>query len=248
MFHFFTQNHKTVEQRNNENVKDFSQLEKKLNLEFKNRDLLVQAFCHRSYLNENPDFKLSHNERLEFLGDAVLELVVTEWLYKNYPERPEGELTNWRAALVNAKILAEVAKKLGFNEFLLLSRGEQKEVGKARLYILANTFEALIGAIYLDQGYGACQKFIQKNLLVKLPEIIAKGLYKDPKSRFQEEAQERLKITPVYRVLEEWGPDHAKHFVVGVFLEKEMIAKGEGSSKQEAEEAAAKKALKVKGW
>lgn len=229
-------------------MKDFLKLEKKLNLKFKNKDFLIQAFCHRSYLNENPDFELDHNERLEFLGDAVLELVVTQWLYENYPGEPEGELTNWRAALVNAKMLAEVAQDSGFNDFLLLSRGEQKELGKARFYILANIFEAFIGAIYLDQGYKVCQDFIKKYLLVKLPNIIEKGLHKDPKSRFQEEAQEGLKITPTYKVLEEWGPDHAKHFIVGVFLGQEMVAKGEGSSKQEGEEEAAKEALKIKGW
>jgi ribonuclease III len=229
-------------------VKDFSILEKKLNLKLKNKDLLIQAFCHRSYLNENPDFYLEHNERLEFLGDAVLELVVTEELYKKYPKKSEGELTNWRAALVNAKMLAETAKNLGFNDFLLLSRGEAKETGKARQYILANTFEALIGAIYLDQGYKTCQDFIKKYLIVKLPEIIEKGLFKDSKSRFQEEAQERVGITPSYKVLEEWGPDHAKHFIVGVFLGQELVAKGEGSSKQEAEEEAAKAALEIKNW
>lgn len=229
-------------------MKDFAKLGKRLNLKFKNKDLLAQAFCHRSYLNENPNFGLPHNERLEFLGDAVLELVVTEWLYENYPMKPEGELTNWRAALVNAKMLAEVAKSLDFNDSLLLSKGEQKELGKARSYILANTFEALIGAIYLDKGYKDCRRFIGENLLIKLPEIIEKGLHKDPKSHLQEEAQERLKITPVYRVLEEWGPDHTKHFVVGIFLGKEQVARGEGSSKQEAEEKAAKEALKIKGW
>jgi ribonuclease III len=229
-------------------VKDFTLLEKKLNLKFKNQDLLIQAFCHRSYLNENPDFYLEHNERLEFLGDAVLELVVTEELYKNYPKKPEGELTNWRAALVNAKQLAEVAKELGFNDFLLLSRGEAKETGKARQYILANAFEALIGALYLDQGYKVCQDFIKKHLIKKLPEIIEKELFKDAKSRFQEEAQERVGITPTYKVLKEWGPDHAKHFVVGVFLDKELVAEGEGSSKQEAEEEAAKNGLEAKGW
>lgn len=229
-------------------VKDFSTLEKKLNLKFKNKDFLIQAFCHRSYLNENPDFYLDHNERLEFLGDAVLELVVTEYLYQKYPEKPEGELTNWRAALVNAKILGDLAKDLGFNDFLLLSRGEEKELGKARQYILANTFEALIGAIYLDQGYKACQKFVKEYLVKKLPEIIEKGLFKDAKSRFQEEAQERVGITPTYKVLEEWGPDHAKHFIVGVFLNEELVAKGEGSSKQEAELEAAKRALEIKGW
>ncbi len=230
-------------------MKNFAILEKKLQLEFKNRDLLIEAFCHRSYLNEHPDFPLSHNERLEFLGDAVLELIVTEYLYKKYPEKNEGELTNWRAALVNAKILGELAKELGFNDFLLLSKGEEKETGKARLYILANTFEALIGAIYLDQGYEITKNFVEKNLIEKkLPEIIEKGLFKDPKTKFQEEAQERMKITPTYKVLEEWGPDHAKHFIVGVFLGDELVAKGEGTSKQEAEEEAAKNALKIKGW
>jgi ribonuclease-3 len=229
-------------------MKDFSKLEKELDLKFKNKDLLIQAFCHRSYLNENPEFYLSNNERLEFLGDAVLELVITENLYKNYPKKPEGELTNWRASLVNAKILSAIAKDLGFNDFLLLSKGEQKELGKARQYILANALEAFIGSLYLDQGYKTTEKFIDKNITVKLPEIIEKGLFKDTKSRFQEEAQERAGITPNYKVLEEWGPDHVKHFIVGVFLGKELAAKGEGFSKQEAEERAAKNALEIKGW
>jgi ribonuclease-3 len=229
-------------------VRDFSILENKLNIKFNNKDFLIQAFVHRSFLNENPDFYLPHNERLEFLGDAVLELVVTEYLYQNYPQKSEGELTNWRSALVNSKELAKIARNLGFNDFLLLSKGEAKETGKARQYILANTFEAFIGAIYLDQGYQVCQEFIKKHLIKELPEIIEKGLYKDAKSRFQEEAQERLKITPTYKILEEWGPDHAKHFIAGVFLGKQLIAKGQGSSKQEAEEEAAKNALEVKGW
>jgi ribonuclease-3 len=229
-------------------MKDFSKLEEKLNLKFKNKDLLIEAFCHRSYLNENPDFYLPHNERLEFLGDAVLELVVTEYLYKKYPKKSEGELTSWRAALVNAKMLSKIANQFDFNEFLLLSKGEEKEKGKARMYILANAFEALIGAIYLDQGYEACKNFIEKNLIKELPEILEKKLYKDPKSRFQEEAQERVGITPTYKVLNEWGPEHAKHFLVGVFLKDELVAKGEGTSKQEAEEEAAENALKIKGW
>ena len=229
-------------------MKDFSLLEKKLNLTFKNKDFLIQAFVHRSYLNENPDFYLPHNERLEFLGDAVLELIVTQYLYQKYPKKSEGELTNWRAALVNARQLSEIAKDLDFNDFLLLSRGEAKELGKARQYILANTFETLIGAIYLDQGYQACEDFIKKYLTVKLPEIIEKGLFKDAKSRFQEEAQERVGITPSYQVLEEWGPDHAKHFIIGVFFGENLVAKGEGSSKQEAEEEAAKEALAIKNW
>ena len=229
-------------------MKDFSPLEKKLNLPFKNKDLLIQAFVHRSYLNENPDFYLTHNERLEFLGDAVLELVVTEYLYKKYPKKAEGGLTNWRAALVNAKQLSKIAQNLGFNDFLLLSQGETKETGKSRQYILANTFEALIGAIYLDQGYKKAEEFIEKKLIKELPEIIRRGLDRDAKSHFQEEAQEIVGITPTYQVLKEWGPEHAKHFIIGVFLDKELVAKGEGSSKQEAEEAAAKNALEIKNW
>lgn len=226
---------------------DFAKLEQKLNIEFKNKDLLKQAFCHRSYLNENPSFLLEHNERLEFLGDAVLELVITEYLYRKY-RQPEGELTNWRAALVNYQSLARMADKLGFEDYLLLSRGEAKDTGKARQYILANALEAFLGALYLDQGLEKSRDFIERNLVKELPRILKEGLHKDSKSLFQEQAQERVKITPTYQVLKEWGPDHAKSFVIGVFLEEELVAEGEGSSKQEAEEVAAKKALTVKGW
>lgn len=229
-------------------MKDFSNLEKKLGIKFKNKALLTQAFIHRSYLNENPNFKLEHNERLEFLGDAILELVVTEELYQKYPKKSEGELTNWRAALVNAKMLAKIADILDLNDFLLLSRGEAKELGKARQYILANTIEAFIGALYLDQGYNPCKRFIKKYLIKELSDIIKKGLHKDAKSRFQEESQEKGGITPTYKVLEEQGPDHAKHFLIGVFLDEDLIAKGDGFSKQEAEEAAAKNALEMKRW
>ncbi len=229
-------------------MNDFSELENKLSIVFKNKDLLTQAFIHRSYLNENPQIGLGNNERLEFLGDAVLELVVTEYLYGKYPDKPEGELTSWRAALVNTKMISSAAAKIGFGDFLLLSRGEAKEDGKSRQYILANTFEAFIGSLYLDQGYAPCCAFIKNNLLGYLPEIIDKKLYKDAKSRFQEVAQEVAKITPSYQVLEEQGPDHAKHFLVGVYLGKELVAKGGGYSKQEAEEATAKKAMEVKGW
>ncbi len=229
-------------------MKNLSLLEKKLNLKFKNKDLLTQAFVHRSFLNENPDFKLSHNERLEFLGDAVLEHVVTEYLFLNYPEKSEGVLTSWRAALVNSKILARIAQNLSFNNFILLSQGELQETGKARQYILADAFEAFIGSLYLDQGLNSCKDFIKKHLLKELPYIIKNGLFKDAKSHFQEKAQERAGITPTYNVLKEWGPDHAKHFIVGVFLGKDLVAKGEEFSKQEAEEKAAKEALKVKGW
>ena len=229
-------------------MNDFSTFEKRLGLNFKNKDLLTQAFVHRSYLNENPNFHLNQNERLEFLGDAVLELVVTEELYKKYPEKAEGDLTNWRAALVNAKMLTSVAEELGFNEFLLLSRGETKELGKARAYILANTFEALIGAIYLDSGYTPAEKFIKKYLIKNLSEIIKTGSYRDSKSYFQEKAQDMVGITPVYKVMREWGPDHQKSFTVGVFLANELVAEGEGSSKQEAEEQAAKAGLEAKEW
>ena len=229
-------------------MEDLSDLEKKLDIKFRDKDLLTQAFCHRSYLNENPDFYLENNERLEFLGDAVLELVITEHLYKKYPKKPEGELTNWRASLVNAKMLSEIAKGLEFNDFLLLSRGETKETGKARQYILANAFEAFVGALYLDQGYKPCQEFIKKHLIKRLSEIIEKGLFKDAKSHFQEKAQEVTGFTPTYSVLEEWGPDHAKNFTIGVFLGKELVAKGKGSSKQEAEEAAAEEGIKAKNW
>jgi len=229
-------------------MREFSLLEKKLNLNFKNKELLTQAFVHRSFLNENPDFKIGNNERLEFLGDAVLELVVTEYLYRKYPKKSEGELTNWRAALVNADSLAKIAERIGLNNFLLLSKGESKEMNKARRYILANTIEAFIGALYLDLGYEASQVFIKKQVIKELPQIIKSGSFKDSKSHFQEKAQEKTTVTPTYKILEEWGPDHAKHFKVGVFLREELVAEGEGSSKQEAEVKAAEKALEVKNW
>ena len=229
-------------------MKDFSLLEKKLKITFKNKDLLTQAFVHRSFLNENPDFGLSNNERLEFLGDAILEHVVTEYLYKNYPQKSEGELTTWRAALVNAKILAKISQESGFNDFLLLSGGEEKEKGKARQYILSNTFEAFIGALYLDLGLKICQDFIEKYLLKELPIIIKEELFKDAKSFFQEKTQEKIGTAPTYKVLKEWGPDHAKHFIIGVFLKDKLIAQGEGLSKQDAEEEAAKAALIKKRW
>jgi len=226
---------------------NLSSLEKTIGISFNNIDILQQALVHRSYLNENPDFPLKDNERLEFLGDAVLEMVVTEYLYSNYPN-PEGELTSWRAALVNAKMLARVAERLKMNDHLMLSRGEAKDNGRARQYILANAMEALIGAIYLDQGYEKTDQFIIKEILKELPQIIKERLYQDPKSRFQEQAQDRVGVTPVYEVIKEWGPDHAKNFIVGVYLEKELIAEGQGISKQEAQEKAAGAALNKKGW
>jgi len=229
-------------------MKELAQLEKYLKVSFKNKDLLKQAFTHRSYLNENPDFYLNHNERLEFLGDAVLELAVTEYLFLNYEKHAEGEMTNWRAALVNSQSLAKISNDLGFDDYLLLSKGEAKDTGKARQFILANTFEAFLGALYLDKGFRKCQSFIEKSVLKELPEILAKELYKDAKSTFQEKAQEKAKITPNYKVLKDWGPDHDKHFVVGVFLGADLVAEGEGSSKQEAEVKAAQNGLKLKKW
>ena len=229
-------------------MQDLALFEEKISVSFRDKDLLLQALTHRSYLNENPSFRVGHNERLEFLGDAVLELAVTEELYEKFPEKPEGELTSFRAALVNSNMLADIASEIGVNGFLLLSRGEAKDVGRARQYILANAFEALAGAIYLDQGYDAAKGFIERVLLPRLPEVLEKKLYKDPKSLFQEEAQERVGITPAYEVLREWGPDHDKHFVVGVFLGEELVAEGEGPSKQAAQEAAARMGLHTKHW
>ena len=205
-------------------MNNLSELQQKLSLKFSNEDLLLQALTHRSYLNENPSFRTGNNERLEFLGDAVLELVVTEDLYAKFPEKPEGELTSFRAALVNSKMLSEVSVDLGINEFLLLSRGEAKDVGRARQYILGNAFESLVGAVYLDQGYEVVKNFISRVLMPRLDGVLANKSYKDPKSLFQEEAQERAALTPTYEVIREWGPDHDKHFIVGVFLGKELIS------------------------
>ncbi len=228
--------------------KGFAKLEKTIKIKFKNKDYLVQALVHRSYLNENREFPLGHNERLEFLGDAVLELVVTEFLFENYLN-PEGELTNWRAALVNAKMCSIVAGEIGLEEYLFLSRGESKDAGtKARECILANVLESVIGAIYLDQGWDMSKQFITRWVISKLPDVLEQGLWMDPKSRFQELAQEIVAITPVYRVLKEEGPDHEKVFVVGVYLDKEKVAEGSGGSKQEAQVEAAEKALKIKQW
>jgi len=224
-----------------------SELESKINFKFKNKDHLSQALTHRSYLNENPKWGQDHNERLEFLGDAVLELVVTDYLYRNY-QNPEGEMTNWRAALVNANMLAKLSAEIDLNDYILLSKGEARDTGRARQYILANAMEALIGAIYLDQGYDAAGKFIHKYILKELPSIIENHLYRDAKSLFQEKAQEKVGVTPTYEVLKEWGPDHARSFQIGVFLDKEMVGTGEGPSKQEAQQMAAQDALHKKGW
>lgn len=227
---------------------DFSSFSKKIGLSFNNLDLLVEAFTHRSYLNEHREYAGSHNERLEFLGDAVLELATTDFLFKKFPTKPEGELTSYRAALVNTVSLATLGAALDINDYLLLSKGESKDTGRAREVILADAFEAIIGAIYLDQGYAAAEAFIRKNLFGKIDEVITKRSYQDAKSRFQELAQEKHSVTPRYETLDEVGPDHAKRFTVGVFIADTEVARGEGQSKQEAEQAAAEQALSATGW
>lgn len=227
---------------------DFQTLVKKLGLSFDNLDLLIEALTHRSYLNEHREYTGSHNERLEFLGDAVLELAATDFLFKKFPAKPEGELTSYRAALVNTVSLAESAQLLGINEYLLLSKGEAKDTGRARDVILADALEAIIGAIYLDSSYASAEAFIAKNLYNKIDGVIEKRSYQDAKSRFQELAQEKRGVTPSYETLSEIGPDHNKRFTVGVFIGNEEIARGEGQSKQEAEQSAASAALDKTGW
>lgn len=227
---------------------DFQAFENKVGIAFTSKDLLKQAFIHRSYLNENRGEKLSHNERLEFLGDAVLELVSTTILYNKYTHADEGLLTAYRSALVNAVNLSEVATEIGIEEFLLLSHGESRDKGKARQYILANTMEALIGALYLDGGYDAAYKFVERFIMSKIDAIVESGAFIDAKSLFQEKAQEHEGQTPAYKSVRETGPDHDKRFIMGVFLGNEKVAEGEGKSKQEAEQQAANKALKAKNW
>lgn len=208
----------------------------------KNLDLYISAFTHRSYLNENRAFHLPHNERLEFLGDAVLELISTEYLYKTY-DHSEGELTNFRSALVNYKMLSEIAARLQFEQYLQMSRGEAKDTGRARQVILANCIEAFIGALYLDMGHDVTAEFIKKAILVELSNIIEDGTYMDPKSKLQELVQEKHGITPTYGVVSESGPDHDKVFIVASFMGQKEIGRGEGPSKQEGEIAAAANAL-----
>lgn len=227
---------------------NFEVFETSTNITFANKDLLKQAFTHRSYLNEHRGTGMEHNERLEFLGDAVLELVVTHFLYKKFPQKNEGDLTAYRSALVNTNTLSDAATKLGMNAFLLLSKGEAKDTGRARQFILANTFESFIGALYLDQGYDAAEKFIATNIFPLIEDIVAKKTFIDSKSKFQEAAQEHTGITPAYKLVKEFGPDHNKVFTVGVYVGDDEIAQGEGLSKQEAEQKAAEKALEKKGW
>jgi len=229
-------------------LKNLKVLEDQLGLHFQSQELINQALVHRSYLNENRKFAVGNNERLEFLGDAVLELVVTEYLYKHYTN-PEGDLTNWRASLVNSHMLAKLARELNIEDFLYLSKGESKDKNtKARDQILANCFEAITGAIYLEFGYQAAAKFIMERLLVKLDHILKNKLFLDPKTRFQESAQDKIGVTPHYKLIKEYGPDHDKHFVVGLYLNEEKISEGQGSSKQEAQIDAAAEGLKEKKW
>ena len=227
---------------------NFKEFEKKSGYTFKDKSLLIKAFTHRSYINESKGSRLEHNERLEFLGDAVLELVVTDFLFREYPTKPEGDLTTYRSALVNAITLSEVANDLNMNDFLLLSKGESRDTGRARQFILANTFEAVVGAMYQDGGYDVAKKFIDKFLLSFAEKMIARGDLVDAKSTFQEKAQDKVGITPSYKLMKESGPDHEKYFTIGVFLGKDQIATGEGQSKQEAEQNAAQKAIEIKGW
>lgn len=227
---------------------ELADFEKRIGIEFSDKSLLQQAFTHRSFVNENRGERPDHNERLEFLGDAVLELVITDFLYHRFPNKPEGELTSYRSALVNSQTCSRVARELDFNELLLLSKGEAKDTGRARQYIMADALEAVIGAIYLDQGYNTARDFIAQHLSSLIDEILAEGNWVDAKSRFQEEAQKYVSITPQYRIINETGPDHDKQFTVGVYLEDELVSEGQGRSKQEAEQDAAAQALKKKGW
>jgi ribonuclease-3 len=230
-----------------ETLIDLEQLKQRLAIEIRNPDLFQEALTHRSYLNEHKGYAHPHNERLEFLGDAVLELVVTRFLFDHF-KNPEGELTSFRAALVNGDMLGKIGYELGLQDFLLMSRGEAKDTGRARGYLIANAMESVIGALYLDQGYDAAKDFIEKYVMARLDEVLAQGLHTDPKSRFQELAQEKTGITPNYRVLKEWGPDHDLHFIAGIFLDEELVAEGEGASKQDAQREAAKQGLIKKGW
>ena len=227
---------------------DFEKFEERAGVTFKNKSLLKQAFTHRSYINENRGSALEHNERLEFLGDAVLELSITGYLYERMKQSDEGELTSLRSALVNADTCSLVAQTLGANEFLLLSRGESKDTGRARQYILANTLEAIIGAIYLDQGYDAAKNFILTHIAPLVEGVLKSGDWIDAKSRFQEKAQEYMGLTPVYKTIRESGPDHDKHFTVRVSVGEIVYGEGEGKSKQDAEQEAARQALESKGW
>lgn len=223
---------------------NYNELENIIGYDFKNKDLLTEALTHRSYLNENTKWPLPHNERLEYLGDAVLELVVTEALFKNYPDAAEGKMTVLRAALVNYQILAKIGGEIRLEEFILMSKGERGGSPKAKEVILANAMEALVGSLYLDGGIDNARKFIDRFILSHLKEVLETGSYRDAKSELQEMIQDKIKVTPSYKVLEETGPAHERQFKIGVYFGNDLIAEGRGASKQEAEVEAAKEALK----
>ncbi len=228
---------------------DYQAFEEKIGVVFADKVILRQAFTHRSYLNENRKLDWGHNERLEFLGDAVLELIVTDFLFRAYADKDEGEMTSLRSAVVKAETLASVGVDIGLNDHLLMARGEAKDLGRARLSILANTMEAVIGAIYIDQGYDAAKDFIYRFIVPIIQKIEQEGgVQIDAKSKFQAKSQEHEGVTPNYKTEKEIGPDHNRRFVVGVYIGKEKVASGEGDSKQVAEQNAARAALITKGW
>ncbi len=226
----------------------YAELEAKIEIKFGDPALFDVAFTHKSYINEHRDENLKDNERLEFLGDAVLELAATNHLFYNYPDKPEGEMTAYRSALVKGKHLAKVAKNLDLGKYLFLSHGEEKSGGREKNYILANTVEALIGAIYIEQGYDTAEKFIKKFIIAEIDTIIEQGLHIDPKSQLQEMAQDKEDFTPYYELVANDGPDHDKQFTMGVYINDKIIAEGTGSSKQKAENSAAENALKALKW
>lgn len=223
---------------------DLDKLQTILKTDLTDNQLFITAFTHRSYLNEHPEYKAQSNERLEFLGDAVLQVLSSAHLFAKYPLQPEGILTNYRSSIVCTSSIAEEAKRLGYGALLFLSNGEEATGGREREYILANTFEAVLGALYLDKGLDVCRIFVTRELFYKVEAIVENEDYKDAKSKFQETAQEKKGVTPTYNVLESWGPDHEKMFKVGVFLDEELWGSGEGRSKQKAEQQAAVEALK----
>ena len=230
-------------------TRPLEEFQEAIEIEFADQGALERAFTHRSYLNEQTeDSESRHNERLEFLGDAVLELVITDFLYRRFPKEKEGILTAYRAALVNTESLAQSARELEMDEYLRMSKGERMDTQKGRQHILANTFEAVVGAIYISQGYDSASDFVAKTLFDKIDPIIENKLFRDPKSYFQEQAQERERVTPHYELVGEEGPDHDKVFVMAVYLDTEEVARGKGPSKQKAETQAARNALEARGW
>ncbi|MBU0534767.1 ribonuclease III [Patescibacteria group bacterium] len=222
---------------------NLKKIEEILQTKLTSEELFKTAFTHRSYLNEHPEYKNESNERLEFLGDSVLQLLSSEFLYNHYLKSPEGDLTNFRSSVVCTPSIGAEAERLGYGDMLFLSNGEETTGGRQREYILANTFEAVLGALYLDRGLNVCREFVNRELMYKIDQVVKNQEYKDAKSLFQEEAQERTGVTPIYKIIDSWGPDHEKSFKVGVYLGEEQWGLGEGKSKQKAEQDAAERAL-----